>query len=673
MRFSRTRSALAPVLASALGLAAAHAAADELLLLRDGRRLVVTSLVRRAGSVVFRTTGGETFSVPEADVVSPPLSRIPFEARAELVLRDGRRIPVTSLARRGGLVLFETTRGERFSVAEDQVLAPPLDSIGQAGVPRRRAPATAPQAPPAPAPAAAPPPAPPPPAAAPEPPPFTTVASPFPDRWAVPLPGHPRGMERQWTNPYRPSVLKGDLPIAGDSVFLALGAGIELPLDVRGSPLGPGVVSAEPDDLASLGGTPQLVAAARVALRAELYQGPAGFEPKRWGLRAAAAFAARTLRVSSSDRLAGGTSESHSQLALQEASAELRLATLSPRFDHASLRAGIQPFLSDFHGLVLNDLPLGARLFGTAGGNRVRWNAAAFTLLRKDAETRLNRLERADRDLLVAGLLVRDLPLGYELGGSYHFLRDADTSGAGRPTLHYLGFTGDGRLGSTGVTHAAYHAFGTAPRPGATTDVAAWLGALEIVRPREWIRYRASFLFASGDADATDGRDQGFDSIQDLPQLAGGATGFWHRSGIALPEAGVLLKPADSLLPSLRSSKFGPSSYVNPGLVLAGVGVDMELTPMLQLRALANYLRFHRTGALAQILGQPLGSEIGFELGVSLRYRPLLNEHVILGAGAAGLRPGAGFADLEPALCASPGCASAGRLWDAYVRLELAY
>ena len=33
------------------------------------------------------------------------------------------------LVRRSGLVLFETTKGERFSIAEDQVVSPPLESI----------------------------------------------------------------------------------------------------------------------------------------------------------------------------------------------------------------------------------------------------------------------------------------------------------------------------------------------------------------------------------------------------------------------------------------------------------------------------------------------------------------------------------------------------------------
>ena len=81
--------------------------------------------------------------MPEGDVVSPPLASIAVEQSQLLVLKDGRRIPVTRLARRGGQVLFTTTRNEAFAVPEDQVVSPRLDSI-----PRLDAPAPAP--PPAP-------------------------------------------------------------------------------------------------------------------------------------------------------------------------------------------------------------------------------------------------------------------------------------------------------------------------------------------------------------------------------------------------------------------------------------------------------------------------------------------------------------------------------------------
>jgi len=85
-------------------------------------------------------------------------------------------------------------------------------------------------------------------------------------------------------------------------------------------------------------------------------------------------------------------------------------------------------------------------------------------------------------------------------------------------------------------------------------------------------------------------------------------------------------------------------------------------------------VRFARTGALEQVLGLPrVRSSIGIDLSLALRYRPRLDEHVAFSLGAAGLVPGDGFSDLEPALCVRPGCADAGKLWSTFVRLELTY
>ncbi len=88
-------------------------------MLKDGRKIPVTRLARRDGMVVFQTTRGEVFSVSEDQVVSPALEAIPAWEGTILILKDGRRIPVTRLARRGGLVLFTTASNEAFSVPED--------------------------------------------------------------------------------------------------------------------------------------------------------------------------------------------------------------------------------------------------------------------------------------------------------------------------------------------------------------------------------------------------------------------------------------------------------------------------------------------------------------------------------------------------------------------------
>src|SRR5258706_14599447 len=99
--------------------------ADDVLVLKDGRRIAVRRLARRDGQVLFETTKGERFSVAEDQVVSPPLDSIPQAdappsgtraTEQTLVLKDARRIQVRRLGRRPGIELFETTRGDGVSV-----------------------------------------------------------------------------------------------------------------------------------------------------------------------------------------------------------------------------------------------------------------------------------------------------------------------------------------------------------------------------------------------------------------------------------------------------------------------------------------------------------------------------------------------------------------------------
>jgi hypothetical protein len=207
-------------------------------------------------------------------------------------------------------------------------------------------------------------------------------------------------------------------------------------------------------------------------------------------------------------------------------------------------------------------------------------------------------------------------------------------------------------------------------------DVSAQMAALELSLDRDWARFRLSGFFASGDGDPRDGKARGFDAIYDNPNFAGGPFSFWSRSGIALTQTGVLLKAPGSLLPSLRSSKFeGQASFVNPGLLLVGAGIDLALTPKLKAAVNANYLRFHQTAPLELLLFQPgIHESIGLDLGAGVFYRPLLNENVLILAGATGLVPGAGFDDIYSSVCGAPGCGASSRtLFNTFLQVKLTF
>jgi hypothetical protein len=692
------------LLALVVLLALAGAAeADEVLVLKDGRKIPVTRLARRDGQVVFQTTKGEVFSVPEGDVVSPPLESIPrYQPPAPpasgpqvLVLKDGRRIPVTRLARRGGLVLFQTERGEAFSVQESEVVSPALETIPALDAPMPSpspAPATPPSPEPSPAPAAP---------ASPPPPPLPDDFTPMPDRWDIPYPDDPRVVKGRFADPYNQNILKGDKPIAGDSVFLVLTGVVDTPFEQRRLPAASGVSTLEPGRLEFFGSGGQSFTSPRAFLSAEIFKGQTAFRPKSFAAKATVGLNLNYLRVRENNQVnvdvREGRSRRRQDFSLEEAFAEAKLADLSPHFDFVSVRAGIQPFVSDFRGFVFFDSNLGARLFGNAANNRWQYNAAYFDLLEKETNSELNTFEKREQKVFVANVFRQDfLTRGYQVSLSYHRSQDEASThydangflvrpakvGSVRPhevVANYVGFAGDGHIGRLNVSHAYYFAFGTDEDQaiaGREQTIRAHMAAAELSVDKDWLRFKASAFWASGDDDALDEDARGFDSIYDATNFAGGPFSFWNRSPIGLTQTGVLLKAPGSLLPDLRSNKFeGQASFVNPGLLLLGVGMDAELTPKLKGVLVANYLRFDKTGALELLLFQPeIGKTIGLDLGAGFLWRPLLNENVLVEAGVTGLLPGRGFDDIYSSPCSGPGCgAPARKLFNSFVRLKLTY
>ena len=60
-----------------------------------------------------------------------------------------------------------------------------------------------------------------------------------------------------------------------------------------------------------------------------------------------------------------------------------------------------------------------------------------------------------------------------------------------------------------------------------------------------------------------------------------------------------------------------------------------------------NYLRFHRTESIQQVLfQQTIRKEIGFDYSAGFQYRPYLNEQWIILGGVSVLVPGQGLKDI---------------------------
>lgn len=520
---------------------------------------------------------------------------------------------------------------------------------------------------------------------------------PVPDRWRLQFPLWQRYPEEtdapfvrnRGLDPYDQNVLKGDLPIAGDNLFLNLTLISETPLEYRKLPTPSGVSTERADAEAFFGRGEQYAVLPTGVFSFELFRGSTAFRPRDWAVRVTPVFNLNYVVTRERSGLNVSPAEPPTRrrqfLALQEAFGEVKVADVGPNYDFISLRGGIQPFNSDFRGFLFRDTNLGVRAFGNWGRNRNQWNVAYFDQLEKETNSDLNLVgfkwrpagnpfaesgfvrERRAQRVWVANLYRQDfLTEGYTISPSFHanvdegeeFFYDENgflvrPSPVGvilphRVTAYYAGLGGDGHLGRLNITHQLYQALGTDELNGISgreTEINAQFAAAELSVDRNWWRPRFTVVFASGDDDPDDDQATGFDAIVDNPNIAGGPFSFWIRQGLRLPTTGVGLVGRSSLLPSLRSSKAeGQANFVNPGLLLLNGGFDAELTTKLRMTINVNYLRFHRTEVLQRILFQnDIDKAIGIDSSAGLQYRPALNDNVVITGGASVFAPGKGF------------------------------
>jgi len=363
------------------------------------------------------------------------------------------------------------------------------------------------------------------------------------------------------------------------------------------------------------------------------------------------------------------TQRTKSSIALQQAFGEIHLRDLSDNYDFVAMRGGLQPFNSDFRGFIFNDVNLGARVFGNWANNRFQYNVTGFDMREKDTNSELNTFDDRDQEIVIANFYAQDfLWKGYTAQVSFHANIDHggrlydENGGIVRPApigtvkdhevnAFYLGWAGDGHIGRLNVSHAFYQALGDdsfnglAGRP---VTINAQMAALELSFDRDWVRYKGSLFYASGDGNATDGQANGFDTILDNPNFTGGPFSYWTRQGFNLGGTFVNLKQRGSLVPNLRTSKTqGQANFVNPGVFIYGAGAEIEVTPKLRSFVNANYIRLIEMDTVkAALLTNKADPEMGVDLSIGFQYRPFLTDNVIFSFGFGTLLPGRGFKDI---------------------------
>ncbi|MEO2015043.1 MAG: hypothetical protein ABGZ53_11805, partial [Fuerstiella sp.] len=476
-----------------------------------------------------------------------------------------------------------------------------------------------------------------------------------------------------WWDPYNQNKFKGDYPVIGQHTFLNITATNEMLNEYREVPTAttPFESTVNPSQQEFFGRPNQYFFNNNLRLSFNLSHGDAAFKPFDWQIRVTPVFNVNYLSVKElgvvNPDVRAGTTRSRDKVALEEWFVEAKLADLSPNYDFMSMRAGSQLFVSDFRGLVFSDTNRAFRLFGTRLANRDQFNLVYFDQTEKDTNSALNTTEDRQQNTLIANYFRQDFIVpGFTTSFSFHYNNDGpsvkfdrnnflvrpDPVGVFRPhrvEAYYFGIAGDGHVGRVNVNHAFYHVVGTdsfSPIQGQKSKIRANMFALELSVDRDWIRFRTSYFWASGDNDPNDRKAEGFDSIFDNPNFAGGQFSYWQRQAIKL--FGVNVVQRESLVPNLRSSKTqGQSNFVNPGLHLLNAGMDFELTPKVKAIANVNFLWFDETNVLERVAFQSnIGHHIGTDLSLGVEYRPLLSDNVLLIGGVSALVPGNGLDDL---------------------------
>lgn len=528
---------------------------------------------------------------------------------------------------------------------------------------------------------------------------FPTESLPIPDRWRLITALCPvqtiftaiQNVCHSQFDPYHQNLLKGDrplplrdlpgwLPINGDDWFLTLSAISDTVVEPRTFPIPVGVQTTERPDSNNVFGRPTSLVLSQTFIGGiALTQGMTAFKPPDVEYRIALAFNVNYVDVPERRVLfvepSRATHRLDHFLGVQEAFIDKHLGNDSDRYDFHSIRIGIQPFQSDFRGFLFNDNQLGVRLFGNRDNNRFQYNLAAFWRLEKDTNSGLNNVTVDPRRdwVFAANLYRQDLPipgLTSQVTVVYNRNREGDEIQRDdngfpiRPALFgtlrgrdydvvYVGYNADGRIGRVNLTASLYGAFGE-DRFNPITDrvarIEGYFAAAEASYDHNWMRFRLSALYATGDGDPYDDVESGFDAIFENPVFAGADTSYWIRQTIPFAGGGrvVSVNGRNGILNSLRSSKEeGQSNFTNPGTMLLGLGGDFDLRPDTRVSVNINHLWFENTRVIEVLRNQgSISRDIGWDASVSAIYRPNTNQNIVFRLSAAALLPGRGFDEL---------------------------
>jgi hypothetical protein len=534
----------------------------------------------------------------------------------------------------------------------------------------------------------------------------TVQTTAIPNRWKIfPAPPTRRYADKRLDaiyansrllDPFNRNTLKADYPIHGRRLFFSLTAASETTAETRRIPVPSVPSSADPGEFGFFGRGEQNLFQQNFRFSFDVFSGSAGFQPVAFEVKVTPEFNINRVNALENGLLAidvrPGTSRTDTAIGMQELYFEKRLFAEKAYFDFASVRAGIQRFTSDFRGLIYSDEQPGVRLFGNFRNNVFQYNLAYFNMLEKDTNSGLNRWRSRRQQVWAGNLYWSDfLTKGYTLNFSALYNHDqpsflVDNNGflvrpapVGFPIPHkvraaYAGITGEGHIKRINISHAFYEAFGRddfnpIPAMNNPQHINAQLAFVEAGYEKDWMEFKASVYYTSGDKKLNDGHANGFDGIVPNQQIAGGGflgnpaladrgllnnafagggVNFLNREPIPLTGTGLFLFGPNSLMPTMRAGLFqGQANFLNPGILLFNAAFAAKIAPKLRAAVNANWAKFNRTEVLEALLFQSnIRHAIGLDTGIGAQYRPLLTDNIVVTGGFGVLVPGAGFQDI---------------------------
>jgi len=536
--------------------------------------------------------------------------------------------------------------------------------------------------------------------------PASVQAAPISNRWKIfPSPPWRRydnkkldatyATSRYW-DPFNRNTVKGDYPVMGRKLFFEFTGTSDTTSELHRIPVASQASSADPGEFGFFGRGEQFAIQQNFRLSFDLFSGAAGFRPVDFEVKITPEFninytLARENGLISAD-VSRGIRRTDTNIGMQEMYFEKRLWSDKSYFDFTSVRVGIQRFTSDFRGFVFSDEQPGARLFGTFHNNVFQYNLAYFNMLEKDTNSGLNRWRSRRQQVSAANLYWSDfLTKGYTLNFSALYNHDQPTflvdkngflvrpAPIGFPTLQghkisagYAGVSGDGHIGRFNINHSFYQAFGRDtgnPITAKPEHINAQLASLELGYEKDWMEFKTSAFYTSGDKKLNDGQANGFDGIVPNQQFAGGGflgnpsladrgllnnafagggVNFLNREAVPLTGTAVVLFGPNSLMPTMRAGLFeGQANFVNPGILLFNAAFAAKIAPKLRGTVNVNWAKFNHTEILETVLFQSqIHHAIGLDTGLGVQYRPLLSDNITVTAGVGSLFPERGFKDI---------------------------